>query len=242
MARRRTINANILHGKEPSPQNVTEKPPKQRGGRKRDTESPPVPGRKKRGRAAQTTDAGQPRKGGKKPGAKWQQYSELPDNAPKPKSISTWRQLTMHLGEPAKQTPESRMHASHETSSDAESDYASPNQQPQKQKGQGSKDSRMRTHPRCLEHAPSVQEHSALHSGSSEKEEVDICSSPAGLPAASLLPSCPQSPSQQDAQPPADDPPEPWFPLQSSPRASQPASVSGIATPPGHPQMGRYWQ
>ncbi|KAK9907620.1 hypothetical protein WJX75_007098 [Coccomyxa subellipsoidea] len=78
--------------------------------------------------------------------------------------------------------------------------------------------------------------------GSSEEEEVDICSSPAGLPAASLLPSCPQSPSQQDAQPPADDPPEPWFPLQSSPRASQPASVSGIATPPGHPQMGRYWQ
>ena len=63
------------------------------------TEEPHLtPGKTKRGWAAKITSTEQPHGVRKPRRGKWQQYSDIYDAKPKPKSISTWRQLTMHQG------------------------------------------------------------------------------------------------------------------------------------------------
>lgn len=61
-------------------------------------QSDPVPGKKKRGRPPKTTSAEQPHKNRKPGWGKWQEHSDMYVAKPKPKSISTWRQLTMNQG------------------------------------------------------------------------------------------------------------------------------------------------
>ena len=103
-------------------------PAKKQRRRPHKAEADSVSGVKRGGQPAN----GQEPKRRKKARTKATQYSQVPDVAPKPKSISTWRQLTMHLNEAGQQAADSKGHDNGEKSSEPESDGEAPEPRPKR--------------------------------------------------------------------------------------------------------------
>ncbi|CAL8463041.1 g2575 [Coccomyxa elongata] len=175
---RRKTDAEMCNDEHAQQEQPSQPPSKRRmssGSGPHTVQSDPVPGKKKRGRPAKTTSAEQPHKHRKPGWGKWQQHSDMYEAKPKPKSISTWRQLTMNQGTSEKDHKQA-----------ADSDDMWDTEGSKSDNGESEFDPQ--TYPVQQEQSPSVdQQHAHPQNGaqkhktskrvldSSSDEELDIC-------------------------------------------------------------------
>ncbi|BDA47980.1 hypothetical protein COCOBI_11-2370 [Coccomyxa sp. Obi] len=144
-------------------------------------ESEPVPVKINRGRAAKAANTEQPGRTRRRVNGwgKWQQYSDTYIAKPKPKSITTWRQLTMNQGKSEqdhKQAADSDDMGEDTEGSQSDDDESVDLQPPTVQEGQNleaDQQQHVHTQTGAQQHKISTPGHSGLQHSSSD--EVDIC-------------------------------------------------------------------
>lgn len=124
-------------------------------------QSDPMPGRTNRGRAAKTASTEQPHRTRKPGWGKWQQYSDMYVAKPKPKSISTWRQLTMQQGKPEEDHKQATNSDDTEGSQSDDGESLDLQPHPVQEKQSLASDRQQRAYPRngAQKHKTSVPEH-----------------------------------------------------------------------------------